>query len=135
MASVHVYQVDPLSEGSGFFLLHMSQDNLPSGTDMAFLLNSKYTKESGLAPKVVYRNLSPSQLYEMVRLTLSAYAEDAFIQPSCSCIQALAFEPGTNMTSTGALATKSGMPHVLRTCPWVCINAATGLGRVVSLCT
>ena len=33
---------------------------------MKFLLESKYTKESGLAPHLVYRNMSPSQLYELV---------------------------------------------------------------------
>ncbi|KXZ44604.1 hypothetical protein GPECTOR_65g222 [Gonium pectorale] len=67
-------------------MLRMTQDNLPKGADQAFLLDSRFTKESGLAPKVVHRNLSPSQLYEL----------------------ALAFEPGTHITSTGALATLSG---------------------------
>ncbi|KXZ44599.1 hypothetical protein GPECTOR_65g217 [Gonium pectorale] len=67
-------------------MMSMTQDNLPKGADQAFLVNSRFTKDSGLAPKLVYRNLSPSQLYEL----------------------ALAFEPGTHITSTGALATQSG---------------------------
>ncbi|GLC33097.1 hypothetical protein PLESTB_000370700 [Pleodorina starrii] len=64
----------------------MIQDNVPQGQDNKFLMDSKFTKEAGLAPHVVYRNLSTPELYEM----------------------ALAFEPGTHITSTGALATKSG---------------------------
>jgi len=63
-----------------------SNDNLPAGSDKAFLLSSKFTKEAGLNPQVVYRNLSAPQLYEL----------------------ALAFEPGTHITSSGALATRSG---------------------------
>ncbi|GFR50520.1 hypothetical protein Agub_g12789 [Astrephomene gubernaculifera] len=67
-------------------MLRMSSDNLPPGSDPSFLLDSRHTKESGLSPVVVHRNLSPPQLYEL----------------------ALAFEPGTFLTSTGALATQSG---------------------------
>ena len=33
---------------------------------MAFLANSEFAKESGLAPRTVYRNLSPAELYEKV---------------------------------------------------------------------
>ncbi|KAG2423215.1 hypothetical protein HXX76_015472 [Chlamydomonas incerta] len=59
---------------------------VPAPSDMQFVLDSKYTKESGLQPRVVFRNLTTPQLYEM----------------------ALAHEPGTHITSTGALATLSG---------------------------
>ncbi len=34
---------------------------------MAFLANSEFSKESGLAPCTVFRNLSPAELYEKVR--------------------------------------------------------------------
>ncbi|KXZ50333.1 hypothetical protein GPECTOR_17g974 [Gonium pectorale] len=64
----------------------MTHDNIPAGSDKKFITDSKFTKEAGLAPNMVYRNLSPAQLYEL----------------------ALAFEPGTHITSTGALATRSG---------------------------
>ncbi|GLC41483.1 hypothetical protein PLESTB_001006800 [Pleodorina starrii] len=67
-------------------MLRYPSDTMPSGTDPKFLLDSSFAKESGLAPRQVYRNLPPAQLYEL----------------------ALAFEPGTHITSTGALATLSG---------------------------
>ncbi|GIL76342.1 hypothetical protein Vretimale_5908 [Volvox reticuliferus] len=70
----------------GTAMRFMIQENMPSSNDKNFLMDSKFTKESGLAPNVVFRNLSTPQLYEL----------------------ALAFEPGTHITSTGALATKSG---------------------------
>ncbi|GFR48353.1 hypothetical protein Agub_g10241 [Astrephomene gubernaculifera] len=61
-------------------------ENLPQGTDKEFLMGSRFTKESGLTPKVIYRNLAPAQLYEL----------------------ALAFEPGTHIASSGALIAMSG---------------------------
>lgn len=36
------------------------------GHDPSFLVNAKHSKEVGLKPKAVYRNLAPAQLYEMV---------------------------------------------------------------------
>ncbi|KAG2427717.1 hypothetical protein HYH02_014548 [Chlamydomonas schloesseri] len=59
---------------------------VPAPTDAKFVMDSKFTKECGLEPRVVFRNLTTPQLYEM----------------------ALAHEPGTHITSTGALATLSG---------------------------
>ncbi|EFJ47555.1 hypothetical protein VOLCADRAFT_91998, partial [Volvox carteri f. nagariensis] len=65
--------------------LFMIQENMPPAADNSFLMESKFTKEAGLAPQLVHRNLSTPQLYE----------------------HALSFEPGTHITSTGALATRS----------------------------
>ncbi|GIL81544.1 hypothetical protein Vretimale_948 [Volvox reticuliferus] len=67
-------------------LRHASDNLLANAADGKFLMDSHFAKESGLAPRQVFRNLPPSQLYEL----------------------ALAFEPGTHITSTGALATLSG---------------------------
>lgn len=64
----------------------MSMENGSEGHDQTFLLSSEYTKECGLAPRTVFRNLSPAELYE----------------------KALYFEPGSRIMSTGALATSSG---------------------------
>eukprot|EP00201_Polytomella_parva_P024075 CAMPEP_0175039148 /NCGR_PEP_ID=MMETSP0052_2-20121109/360_1 /TAXON_ID=51329 ORGANISM="Polytomella parva, Strain SAG 63-3" /NCGR_SAMPLE_ID=MMETSP0052_2 /ASSEMBLY_ACC=CAM_ASM_000194 /LENGTH=554 /DNA_ID=CAMNT_0016300843 /DNA_START=41 /DNA_END=1705 /DNA_ORIENTATION=- len=56
------------------------------GADPTFLLNSKFTQISGIAPKCVYRNLTAAELYE----------------------KALTYEIGSSITSTGALAAVSG---------------------------
>jgi len=50
-----------------------------------FLLASKHAQEAGLQPRIVYRNLAVSQLYEM----------------------ALQYEPDTAIVSSGALAARS----------------------------
>eukprot|EP00878_Enallax_costatus_P000932 GHUV01001062.1.p1 GENE.GHUV01001062.1~~GHUV01001062.1.p1 ORF type:complete len:591 (+),score=127.90 GHUV01001062.1:65-1837(+) len=64
----------------------MQEDQHREGQDPAFLLNSSFSQDSGLAPRAVYRNLAPAELYE----------------------KALHFEPGTHVVSSGALATESG---------------------------
>jgi hypothetical protein len=37
------------------------------GADKEFLASSRFTRDAGLEPRTVYRNLSPAQLYEKVR--------------------------------------------------------------------
>uniref|UniRef100_A0A7S2QT75 phosphoenolpyruvate carboxykinase (ATP) n=1 Tax=Chlamydomonas chlamydogama TaxID=225041 RepID=A0A7S2QT75_9CHLO len=64
----------------------VSSEVRTEGHDVTFLLESAFSRRSGLKPKSVWRNLSPSKLYEM----------------------ALQHEPGTCITSSGALATTSG---------------------------
>jgi len=61
-------------------------EKMAEGGNKTFLLDSQFTKECGLKPQAVYRNLAPAELYEM----------------------ALKYEPGTHITSTGALSTLSG---------------------------
>eukprot|EP00878_Enallax_costatus_P007213 GHUV01007557.1.p1 GENE.GHUV01007557.1~~GHUV01007557.1.p1 ORF type:complete len:130 (+),score=24.64 GHUV01007557.1:1939-2328(+) len=56
------------------------------GDDPSFLLNSAFCRDAGFEPKAVCRNLSPPKLYA----------------------KALAFEPNTQITSSGALATTTG---------------------------
>lgn len=41
-------------------------EKVAEGGDTTFLLDSQFTKECGLKPQAVYRNLAPAELYEMV---------------------------------------------------------------------
>ncbi len=82
---------------------------LPASTDPKFLVESKFTKEAGLVPQLVYRNMSTPQLYELVSLAQLVRSRlRKVLTAECPMSQALAFEPGTYITSSGALATRSG---------------------------
>lgn len=51
----------------------MQDDIHNEGHDPSFLLNSAFSKDSGLAPRAVYRNLAPAEIYEKVNLSLFAF--------------------------------------------------------------
>ena len=61
------------------------------GSDASFLVNSKFSKEVGLKPKAVYRNLAPAALYEMVG-KCEAFRDVSCVQPSSwRCVLAFGF--------------------------------------------
>eukprot|EP00882_Tetradesmus_deserticola_P000750 GHRQ01000819.1.p2 GENE.GHRQ01000819.1~~GHRQ01000819.1.p2 ORF type:complete len:103 (+),score=30.10 GHRQ01000819.1:130-438(+) len=62
------------------------KEALGASTDKAVIDACKAFKEAGFKPKLVFRNLPPSHLYE----------------------KALRYEPGTHIVKSGALATSSG---------------------------
>lgn len=66
--------------------------------------------DSGLKPTVVYHNLTPAELYEKVCFHSTAWSAPCSREAeSCALsVQALQHEPGTSITSAGALATLSG---------------------------
>jgi len=65
--------------------LRPEKKDVPAGHDPHFLISCKHAQESGLSPKLVYRNLSVPELYEY----------------------ALKYETDTRLVSTGALAAVS----------------------------
>jgi phosphoenolpyruvate carboxykinase (ATP) len=63
-----------------------AQQQQDAVSSMAFIQHCRSMKEAGFTPKLVYRNLPPSHLYE----------------------KALRYEPGTHIVKSGALSTTSG---------------------------
>jgi hypothetical protein len=61
------------------------------GHDRDFLVESKFSKDSGLHPRTVYRNLSPAQLYEKVGCTMIHHMYTCGLEHGAICCQICKF--------------------------------------------